>query len=281
MSKRRMSIVSMESYAESDSGSEIYQPATKSRKLQGDIENITPKYQNTTRKPTRLPKVHSRNAIMARQNRIRKKKYMEDLEKQVELLKSQVNVLKTVTSNQSRAIMNYRKEVKYLKSVLSNQSTICKLLQPIQESIQKGKVPVQKQSNDSVVNSDVFLNLGIENETKSVYPDWPSPNSIDEITVTDDFLQDTIPCGNISPSNIPDPADFDISDDNFPIFDESLVSSRKICDEHNYTSFDFNKADTTDDSEEDVGVCLHISKQRVSLEFCNLCNDKKKDSLSR
>ncbi|GJQ84308.1 hypothetical protein Trydic_g5246 [Trypoxylus dichotomus] len=40
--------------------------------------------------------------------------------------------------------------------------------------------------------------------------------------------------------------------------------------EHNYTATNY--------SDDNAGVCLHVSKHRVSLEFCSKCSDKAMDN---
>lgn len=74
---------------------------------------------------------NKRNAIAARENRQKKKKYVEGLESDVARLKEENKTLKTGNENMSKIILKLSDEVKYLRSVLANQSTISLLLKSV------------------------------------------------------------------------------------------------------------------------------------------------------
>lgn len=74
---------------------------------------------------------NKRNAIAARENRQKKKKYVEGLESDVARLKEENKTLKTGNENMSKIIVKLSDEVKYLRSVLANQSTISLLLKSV------------------------------------------------------------------------------------------------------------------------------------------------------
>ncbi|XP_045461972.1 uncharacterized protein LOC123672052 isoform X1 [Harmonia axyridis] len=82
----------------------------------------------------RKPKCFSKNAQMARQNRLKKKIHLAKLEKKVEILKKEKNDLNNIIHAQSNKLSELKKEVRYLKGVLVNSSDIRTLVRNIHES---------------------------------------------------------------------------------------------------------------------------------------------------
>lgn len=74
---------------------------------------------------------NKRNAIAARENRQKKKKYVEGLENDVAELKEENKTLKTRNESMTSMIRKLSDEVKYLRSVLANESTISLLLKSV------------------------------------------------------------------------------------------------------------------------------------------------------
>ena len=74
---------------------------------------------------------NKRNAIAARENRQKKKKYVEGLENDVAELKEENKTLKTRNESMATMIRKLSDEVKYLRSVLANESTISLLLKSV------------------------------------------------------------------------------------------------------------------------------------------------------
>jgi len=74
---------------------------------------------------------NKRNAIAARENRQKKKKYVEGLENDVAQLKEENRTLKTRNESMTIVIRKLSDEVKYLRSVLANESTISLLLKSV------------------------------------------------------------------------------------------------------------------------------------------------------
>lgn len=72
-----------------------------------------------------------KNAIAARENRQKKKKYVEGLENDVTKLKEENKTLKTRNESMATMIRKLSDEVKYLRSVLANESTISLLLKSV------------------------------------------------------------------------------------------------------------------------------------------------------
>lgn len=74
---------------------------------------------------------NKKNAIAARENRQKKKKYMEGLENDVAKLKEENKTLKTRNESMTTMMKKLSDEVKYLRSVLANESTISLLLKSV------------------------------------------------------------------------------------------------------------------------------------------------------
>lgn len=138
-----------------------------------------------------------KNAEAARQNRIKKKKYMEDLEKEKSGLKTENVILKTKCGELEASVRRLTAEVQYLRSVLANESTLSSLIQNI--------------------------------------PDAPG------VSLTSSFSR-----------------------------------KRPLKDSVNNTGSDRRAKKSKPSSDEPVtgGVCLHVSKSVVSLEFCATCSQQ-------
>jgi hypothetical protein len=136
-----------------------------------------------------------KNAEAARQNRLKKKKYMEELEGDRSRIKAENVVLKTRCSELQTKNRKLETEVAYLRSVLANQSTLASLIKNI--------------------------------------PGTPGVN------LSSSFSRKR-------PSE---------SLDNLP---PSTSAKRSRCDPNG--------------ARHSGGVCLHVSKDSVSLEFCAQCS---------
>lgn len=85
-----------------------------------------------TRKPD--PKISNRNAIMARENRRKKKEHMEVLQKTVDDTQNENRKLKKMLSIRNNTITKLTQESLYLRSILANKTEIMSLLRCIKGS---------------------------------------------------------------------------------------------------------------------------------------------------
>lgn len=76
-------------------------------------------------------KCMTKSAIAARENRNRKKQYLDNLENSADRLSKENAKLKSANQSLSTAVSSLRTEVQYLKSVLANESTLSTLLKNI------------------------------------------------------------------------------------------------------------------------------------------------------
>ncbi|XP_073980457.1 uncharacterized protein isoform X2 [Rhodnius prolixus] len=77
----------------------------------------------------------TRNALMARENRRRKKMYLESIEREAKLLREANHQLEVRNKKNNKVINSLKKEVVYLKNVLSNNSNIEKLILGINKAL--------------------------------------------------------------------------------------------------------------------------------------------------
>ena len=101
--------------------------------VSGDVSVVPPDEEDGSAsfsKVTLLEK-NRKNAIAARQNRIKKKKYVEDLEEERSRLKTENVVLKTKCHEFQTKASKLQAEVQYLKSVLANDSVLASLISNI------------------------------------------------------------------------------------------------------------------------------------------------------
>ncbi|XP_031337458.1 CREB/ATF bZIP transcription factor-like [Photinus pyralis] len=186
----------------------------------------------------RKEKCTSRNAILARQNRIRKKMYIQNLENKIIKLRSAREKLNSIVQSQSVVISELRTEVKYIRSVLANSSDLSKLIRNISNS---SGMSVTTSLDKSLTVNNCVSKL----DNKSAHP-W------DDTFMSSPLLE--LPDLDLPDLPLPDL-------ENIPEEHSSSIVPRQ---EHNYTKLDFD---------DDPGVCLHVSKHKVSLEFCSQCND--------
>lgn len=243
----------------------------------GNVEELSGKNKRQLlRRPTRKPdpKVFNRNALMARENRQRKKQQMENMETQMRQIKEQNKQLKKIAKQQGTLITKLTNEKSYLRSVISNKTEILQLLKTIQPT----KLPITSSA----------IGLMTDNEfTRNVYTPSCSPNSnnfeensSNGTTHSDPFLSGTQIIENNffftdfelqTPSNNLDGwesllnSNYKISD--IPELNDENSTKCNINNEHNYFLNNNLSQNTIE-----PGVCLHVSSGRVSLEFCESCH---------
>lgn len=242
-----------------------FQPYSQFKMATEDEEENIKEYQNCS---ARKRKCFSKNALMARENRLKKKIYVQNLEKSLEKHKNLNKKLYSCINNQSVVINKLNKEIKYFKSILVNSQSIGKLLRCINE-------------NTGMPASTSLTNNKPEKTINSLHP-WTDENLNGDITSvngefnTNDYnLESNLNWNVFSDFNSTAICNETELEENLKLFDDNfelpkeVESTSELYNEHNYTS----KSSETEETS-DVGICLHISNQRVSLEFCPICSDK-------
>lgn len=153
---------------EFDSDDDYDEPVSRKRanRLQSSYE--TNEFRNTTpsplndrkqavqRMPTRRPnpKISNRNAIMARENRRKKKEFMETLQKNADDTQSENKKLKKLLRIRNNAIEKLTQESIYLRSILANKTEIMSLL----KTIQGNRTPITSSTLSFVTNTNYQCN---------------------------------------------------------------------------------------------------------------------------
>eukprot|EP00112_Aurelia_sp_Birch-Aquarium-sp1_P001295 Seg11358.1 transcript_id=Seg11358.1/GoldUCD/mRNA.D3Y31 product="CREB/ATF bZIP transcription factor" protein_id=Seg11358.1/GoldUCD/D3Y31 len=163
-------------------------------------------------------KCNNRNAIMARLNRQRKKRYVNNLESEVSSLRKENTSLLSENRNLKGEISSCKEELAYLKNVLANQSMLSSVIKAVS----------------------------------------------------------CVPGVNISgvvPSN--DTNDHDTMDGaEIPKMSGTSEKSKR---QRNQNSWQAN-AKTGLGASSNAGICLHVSQENVSVEFCQHCSKHAKKS---
>lgn len=108
------------------------------------IENEIMEPRRRGRGPSKRPCLN-RNALMARENRLRKKAYLEKIENKLSFYQKENKNLVNIIKKQSIDIKRLNGEVAYLKSVLNNNTSITALLKTINDGLRK--INAQKKNS--------------------------------------------------------------------------------------------------------------------------------------
>lgn len=203
----------------------------------------------------------NRNALMARKNRIKKKIYVEKLENTIQELRDNFKTMQKQIQEQNVVIAQVTKENRYLRNVITNSSGLKQILQGVrlaglansgQNLVHSSTSPnTRPMSSDPNLNnskgtdpffndcSDFFSDLDVFNFTDLLaLPVHVTENSSSEDACPSSTTHD-------SPSN----AEWDLSD------------VKPIIPVHDYSS------------NPQVGLCVHIINNTLSVEFCETCNE--------
>lgn len=255
---------SNESFIDSEEDCE-YQPSIKRTRT---ITNVSSN-NGIQRRPTRVPnlKIQNRNALLARENRKRKKEMMDSLEKTCDDLQIHNKKLLKMMKLKDARTLKLEQEVRYLKSVIANRTEIVSVLKSLP------KFPTKIKEED--VN-DKSTGSGSETASCETFDDNGSVKAIEDPflpSITDDFLFPDLDVATEWDDILRNPftAATDFSDisklDEIGILSPASSPMSDISTEHNY----FEKSSLMS-NESGAGVCVHINSGRVSLEFCSTCH---------
>lgn len=223
------------------------------------------------------PMCSSKNAVLARKNRLKKKYFVESLQRDVARLSDENAKLKQTLEGQSSLVCSLRKEVCYLKGVLANSKEISVLLKslgntglPVTSSLRKH---CQRNQIHSIADHNYVCSSSCGSNIDSSFSDLINDDSTHH-TVDDDkervpIIADVPLCLSLPPDNTLDlPL---LSPTNGYLFGTEFSGCYSV----QPTSFDSPEAGCAADDElfMDAGICLHVAKRRVSLEFCSICSN--------
>lgn len=218
---------------------------------------------SSKRKPTRKPdpNTFNRNALMARENRRRKKEYVEKLEKEINIYRGTNKSLRKIFKKQSKIIEQLQEEKRYYRSIINNKSQILSVIKSLNTKECLFGMPLTNETPETSPSYTGFAdNINLTNNNNNCDMDY-------NLTFGNhDSWEDILGC------NSP----FSEQTQQMPTMQLNNLQEiqSNIIDEHNY----FNTKtfyDDNDDLYSDAGVCLHFTTGgKVSLEYCPTCHQK-------
>ncbi|XP_050404408.1 uncharacterized protein LOC126820452 [Patella vulgata] len=196
------------------------------------------------------PQCMSKNAVAARENRMKKKQYLSHLEKTVKALRDENTRLRMNEDLKDNEINKLKTEVKYLSNVLANQSALSALLQNI-HTTPNVKFPTQR-------------NKSVDDKTES-----SCQTNIDRSAARPSVLK----------------RKHENADETLSASSSKTRRMTRSCRSVSNVSTKENEVRLSQGTEPEIeedgtgGICLHVTGQRVSLEFCADCNNNSKSSL--
>lgn len=244
---------------------EDYEPKVK--KARGGVapaleEKIPKVERNPTRRPN--PKIVNRNAVMARENRMRKKQHVENLEREIARLKEERERDRKALRKAGKEVRKLTQERDHLKAVIANKSGIMAVLRAVREgtgwpmtsSLRKDSVVIKTAGSSCDEGFGASPNPAVTEE---------EDNDTKDLGLTTEDLFGADQQHHLLPA-----------DELLSTMMAATASEQVITTEHNYfehsnhTSLDSGSAAAPDTAH--VGVCVHIVPGgRVSVEFCDSC----------
>jgi len=176
----------------------------------------------------------SKNAILARENREKKKRYILELERTVRDLSVKNKKLAHTCRTMDGTIACLRSEVSYLRGVIENQSELARLLKHI--PVARPKQQLQESADLLVCDNE------LERVNASSFSDRPSFSaSLKSSELVHTELMSVADCASL-------------------LTEHDYARSEKPKKPNNLLRHQF-------------GVCLHVANQVTSLQLCALCNE--------
>lgn len=244
--------------------------------------------QSIERRPTRRPdpKVSNRNALLARENRRRKKELVIQMENEYTEVKDENKNLKKILKKQNRVIQKLNLEKSYLRSVLSNRTEIVEILKTLKNgknTITSSVFDIKSEFSVPVAPASSTSSLSSSSDTDGTYRDPLLSESSIFYEDQNSLFTDYTHYERRSSSGFAS-IDDDLNGWDNLLHDNNFDFNRDISDiqsEHNYTNHKYIKDDNEiktpavgigKENMSKPGVCLHISSGKISLEFCGTCH---------
>jgi len=196
----------------------------------------------------------SKNAMLARENRLKKKRYINGLQDSLSTAKKENETLHKKLGERDETIKKLQKEIVYFKSILANVQEISSLINTIQQDTH---IPMSTSLGLSSLKRS-RLEMQDEVLPKKMKIDRLSESSGELSSIHED---DTIGLDDWMPSS-PQPSRH-LDADSLELF-------------NNFSEDDFVESTSTGmdaaiAAVPKAGVCLHVFNKKVSLEFCSSC----------
>lgn len=260
-----------ETISERDSGEDDESSISERRNKRGGVApgKANGKLErNPTRRPN--PKISNRNALLARENRRRKKEHVESLEREVEELKDCNGKIRKALKKKSKLVQELTRERNYLKSVIANRTGIMAVL----KSVQRAGFPMTSSGLSYVTEPMGGKPQRIGSSSDEGLGSSPHSALTDE---EDKFNPHDLGLSALSGQEV---SSFEEEFSRLPDVDELLSTmaggdrsrgEQVITTEHNYFEHS-NHNSLESGSASGSGVCVHIVPGgRVSVEFCASC----------
>ncbi len=192
-------------------------PTEKSSSLPSpkEIKNYNPTSKESER-------CNNKNALMARLNRERKKRYLDNLESEVKLLRKENKEFANENKELKIQFEKCREEIAYLKGVIANESMLSSVIKAV----------------------------------SSV----PSIN-----------FSGTVDTEGIREENFDNGTDLNVENTSAVCFEKTANSRKRKGNERSIHVMKKQKSLQVS-SDEKRGICLHVNKENVSIEFCHHCS---------
>ena len=204
------------------------------------INNITPDSNDEDRDTDGAPL--SKNAILARENRLKKKRYINGLEQSLATTKKENEVLIGKVKERDETIEQLNKEINYFKSVLANVREISSLINTI-----KGEPSF---SCGMPISTSLDAPLAKKMKLERVSESSSELSSIHEEDDNNWMPLSPLPATPLDADSLDFLSNF--SEEDMNLFGDSSPT-------------------TLGSFQPPAGVCLHVYNKKLSLEFCPSC----------
>jgi hypothetical protein len=210
----------------------------------------------------------SKNALLARENRLKKKRYINGLEENLSAAKKENQYLADKLKEKDSTIDELQKEILYFKSILANVQEISGLIKtikqdssiPMSTSLRPTSYPLKKRA---------ALELAVIHDSKKIKMERTSESSCGTSTIHDeDDCYDWMPSSPTCPTQL-DAESLDVLS-NFSEEDINLFGDDTLLSE----------SSTRQAVPLPAGVCLHVFNKQMSLEFCVACANRAQEKWS-
>ncbi|XP_078046948.1 uncharacterized protein LOC144475190 isoform X3 [Augochlora pura] len=267
------------------------------------------------RGPSKRPCLN-RNALMARENRLKKKAYLEKIETKLSFYQQENKKLVNAIRKQGIDIKRLSSEVAYLRNVLNNNTSITALLKTINEGLRKmsaqknnllhpndtSAYPIEMDTRQESITESQVSESHMSTKKQSAFDIKSNPRGkepINIITSTTDSisgdsymdnakdLDNLLPISQTDLHNINGKKDNDtigLDFDQLSTFNMDIFEDLPKCDEMMSSVDALNDTanlfpdEEIDQSLDNAGICLHVNSDKVSLEFCSICHLNSKNS---
>ncbi len=209
----------------------------------------------------------SKNALLARENRLKKKRYINGLEENLSAAKKENQYLVDKLKEKDSTIDELQKEILYFKSILANVQEISGLIKTIK---QDSSIPMSTSLRPTTypLKRRAAVELSVIEGSKKIKMERTSESSSGTSTIHDeDDCYDWMPSSPMCPTQL-DAESLDVLS-NFSEEDINLFGDDTLLPEMTRQAVPLP-----------AGVCLHVFNKQMSLEFCVTCATRAQEKWS-